>query len=130
MLIIDEKLLEIDELIDQVVSEFLKLPEVARYRQAREIFENDEVLQKKISVSRDNAEFANFRPELKALQREINLDEKVYGLRLAENDLQEILSALTETLANAISENIFIDENLPLKGGSRHDRHHRKDGTK
>ena len=96
MLIINEQLFEIDDLIDEVVKDFLELPEVAAYR----------------------------RPELAQLRKEILLNEKVYQLRIAENDLQELLSELTKDISSAISAHIFVDENLPLKGGSRHGRHH------
>ena len=36
----------------------------------------------------------------------------------------EILSALTKKIAQSISTTISIDENLPLKGGGHHARHH------
>ncbi len=128
MLIIDEKLLEIDDSIDALVAEFMKFPEVTAYLQARSAFENDEGLQKKIFDNAVKSEYAAYRPEIRQMQREINLDEKVYALRLAENDVQLLLSDLTKRLAGSISENIYVDENLPLKkGGSRHDRHHRND---
>lgn len=60
---------------------------------------------------------------MRALQKEINTNDKVYALRLAENDVQAILSDLTKAITQSISDNIYVDENLPLKGG-RHERHH------
>lgn len=126
MLIIDEKLLEIDDLIDELVVEFMGRPETKSYLKTRAVFEADAELQNKIAVIADNADFIAYRPELKQLQKEIIINDKVYALKLAENDLQGVLSALTKVIAGTISENIYIDENLPLKGGSQHDRHHRR----
>lgn len=127
MLIIDDHLLEIDEQIDELVAELMKLPQITAYKTAKADFENDEVLQKKIFDSSVKKEFAAYRPEIKKMQHEINVNEKVYALRLAENDLQEVLSSLTQKIAGSISDKIYVDENLPLRGGGRHERHHRKD---
>ena len=124
MLIINEQLFEIDDLIDEVVKDFLELPEVAAYRALKTTFEEDEDLQAKLQLLTDNQEYIAFRPELAQLRKEILLNEKVYQLRIAENDLQELLSELTKDISSAISAHIFVDENLPLKGGSRHGRHH------
>ena len=124
MLIIDEKLLEIDDLIDEVVNEFMKKDEVATYLKAKKTFLSDDTLQKKIAVITDNKAYLAYRPELKQLQKEIMTNSKVYALKLAENDVQEILSALTKKIAQSISTTITIDENLPLKGGGHHARHH------
>ncbi|MFC4653380.1 YlbF family regulator [Lactococcus nasutitermitis] len=127
MLIIDEKLLEIENSFDNLVTEIGKSSEVARYKKLRRAFLADEKLQKKIAQLNENRDFLAYRPELRELQKEIFMDEKVYQLRLAENDVQVILSNLTKKIASSISENIYVDENIPLKGGSRHDRHHRNE---
>ena len=126
MLVVDEKLLEIDAQVDVLVAEFLKKPEVAHYRQVQADFLADSDLQAQIQQAEELQDYGDFRPEIRKMQQQILQNDKVYALKLAENDLQALLSALTKTLAGAISENIFIDENLPLKGGSRHERHHRK----
>lgn len=124
MLIINEQLFEIDDLIDEVIKDFLNLPEVNAYRALKKAFEEDEDLQFKLQLLTDNQDYIAFRPELVQLRKELLLNEKVYQLRVAENDLQELLSELTKDITSAISEHIFVDENLPLKGGSRHGRHH------
>ncbi|NHI72737.1 hypothetical protein ET006_01180 [Lactococcus garvieae] len=124
MLIINEQLFEIDDLIDEVIKDFLNLPEVNAYRSLKKAFEEDEDLQSKLQLLTDNQDYIAFRPELVQLRKELLLNEKVYQLRVAENDLQELLSELTKDITSAISEHIFVDENLPLKGGSRHGRHH------
>ncbi|MDG6141977.1 YlbF family regulator [Lactococcus formosensis] len=124
MLIINEQLFEIDDLIDEVIKDFLNLPEVNAYRALKKVFEEDEDLQSKLQLLTDNQDYIAFRPELVQLRKELLLNEKVYQLRVAENDLQELLSELTKDITSAISEHIFVDENLPLKGGSRHGRHH------
>ncbi|MGO3520395.1 MAG: YlbF family regulator [Lactococcus lactis] len=125
MLIIDQNLLEIDNLLEKIMDEFLKFPEVEAYQKAKVDFMADENLQSQLKTLQDNSEYIAFRPELRALQHEINLNEKVYAFRLAENDLQQILTALTKKITNSISEQIYVDENLPLKGG-QHGRHHGK----
>ena len=107
------------------MDEFLKFPEVEAYQKAKADFMADENLQSQLKTLQDNSEYVAFRPELRALQHEINLNEKVYAFRLAENDLQQILTALTKKITNSISEQIYVDENLPLKGG-QHGRHHGK----
>lgn len=125
MLIIDQNLLEIDNLLEKIMDEFLKFPGVEAYQKAKADFMADENLQSQLKTLQDNSEYIAFRPELRALQHEINLNEKVYAFRLAENDLQQILTALTKKITNSISEQIYVDENLPLKGG-QHGRHHGK----
>ena len=125
MLIIDQNLLEIDNLLEKIMDEFLEFPEVEAYQKAKADFMADENLQSQLKTLQDNSEYTAFRPELRALQHEINLNEKVYAFRLAENDLQQILTALTKKITNSISEQIYVDENLPLKGG-QHGRHHGK----
>ena len=123
MLIIDEDLIEIDDLVENIVQAFSCFPEVEAYRHAKTKFTEDEILQKKITQLNENQKYITFRPELRALQKEINTNVKVYPLRLAENDVQAILSDLTKAITQSISDNIYVDENLPLKGG-RHERHH------
>ena len=123
MLIIDENLLEIEDLLERLVSELAHLPEVKAYRQAKSAFLADTILQEQLAQLSENSAFISYRSELKKLQREINMNEKVYALRLAENDLQGILSDLTKKITQGISEHIYVDENLPLKGG-RHGRYH------
>jgi len=123
MLIIDQNLVEIDDLLEKIMDSFLKFPEVLAYQKAKADFLMDEKLQNQLKTLNDNAQYVAFRPELKELQREVNINEKVYALRLAENDVQQILTALTKRITSSISEHIYVDENLPLKGG-RHGRHH------
>lgn len=126
MLIIDENLLRIDELIDDLVDEFVKFPEVDYYKKAKEAFEADKDLQEKLALLKENENYLPYRPELRQLQKEINLNEKVYALRLAENDLQLILSNLTEEITQAISKDIYVEKFSPLGGEGRHGRHHKK----
>ena len=125
MLIIDENLVEIDDLLEKIMDSFLEFPEIKLYQKAKADFMADETLQKQLKVLNDNSDYISFRPELETLQHEINTNEKVYALRLAENDVQEILTDLTKKITKSISEQIYVDENLPLKGG-QHGRHHGK----
>lgn len=124
MLIINENLFEIDDSIDDLVKGILALPQVAAYHKLKTEFEADQDLQDNLRLLTENQDYIAFRPELAQLKKDILLNEKVYNLRVAENDLQELLSELTKDIASAISEHIFVDENLPLKGGAHHGRHH------
>lgn len=125
MLIIDEQLLEIDQLIDQLVEDFTQTPKYSDYQAIKINFENDSQLQEKIKTLQENMDYLNFRAELKTLQKEIISHPLVYQLKLAENDLQAELNTLSKHISQTISTHIYVDENLPLKGGSRHDRHHK-----
>ena len=125
MLIIDENLVEIDDLLEKIMDSFLEFPEIKLYQKAKADFMADETLQNQLKVLNDNSDYISFLPELKTLQHEINTNEKVYALRLAENDVQQILTDLTKKITKSISEQIYVDENLPLKGG-QHGRHHGK----
>ena len=128
MLIINEELLAIDQAIEYLVSYFLKLPEVENYRLKRQKFENDRELQEqlfafqKLKDSYDTAKaYEAFRPDVRELKRQvlrmkrqIDLNEVVIGYRQAEFDLQTILANLGEEIAQAVSNQIFIDTGLPL----------------
>ena len=140
MLIINEELLVIDQAIECLVSYFLKLPEVENYRLKRQKFENDRELQEqlfafqKLKDSYDTAKaYEAFRPDVRELKRQvlrmkrqIDLNEVVIGYRQAEFDLQTILANLGEEIAQAVSDQIFIDTGLPL---APHKPHHKKGGT-
>ena len=128
MLIINEELLAIDQAIEYLVSYFLQLPEVENYRLKRQKFENDRELQEqlfafqKLKDSYDTAKaYEAFRPDVRELKRQvlrmkrqIDLNEVVIGYRQAEFDLQTILANLGEEIAQAVSNQIFIDTGLPL----------------
>ncbi|EEK10836.1 YlbF family regulator [Streptococcus salivarius] len=140
MLIINEELLVIDQAIDSLVSHFLMLPEVDAYRLSRQQFENDKELQKQLFAfqelkdSYDTAKaYEAFRPDVRELKcqvlrmkRQIDLNEVVIGYRQAEFDLQTILANLGEEIAQAVSDQIFIDTGLPL---APHKPHHKKGDT-
>ena len=74
-----------------------------------------------------------FRPDVRELKRQvlrmkrqIDLNEVVIGYRQAEFDLQTILANLGEEIAQAVSDQIFIDTGLPL---APHKPHHKKGDT-
>ena len=140
MLIINKELLAIDQAIDSLVSHFQMLPEVDAYRLSRQQFENDRELQEQLFAfqelkdSYDTAkEYEAFRPDVRELKRQvlrmkrqIDLNEVVIGYRQAEFDLQTILANLGEEIAQAVSDQIFIDSGLPL---APHKPHHKKGDT-
>ena len=113
----------IDQAIECLVSYFLKLPEVENYRLKHQKFENDRELQEQLFAfqelkdSYDTAkEYEAFRPDVRELKRQvlrmkrqIDLNEVVIGYRQAEFDLQTILANLGEEIAQAVSDQIFID---------------------
>ena len=133
MLIINEELLAIDQAIEYLVSYFLKLPEVENYRLKRQKFEQLFAFQK-LKDSYDTAKaYEAFRPDVRELKRQvlrmkrqIDLNEVVIGYRQAEFDLQTILANLGEEIAQAVSNQIFIDTGLPL---APHKPHHKKGDT-
>lgn len=122
MLRIDERLLEFDVLVDELVDELLSSEETDNYRKRRIDFVGDADLQEELMTLNENLEWVNYRPELRELKKEIILNEKVYQLRLAENDLQELLSSITKSLVQELSVHVPIDENLVLRGGNHHQR--------
>jgi len=140
MLIINEELLAIDQAIECLVSYFLKLPEVENYRLKRQKFENDRELQGQLFAFQELKdsyeevkEYAAFRPDVRELKRQmlrmkrqIDLNEVVVSYRQAEFDLQTILATLGEDIAQAVSDQIFIDTGLPL---TPHKPHHKKGDT-
>lgn len=140
MLIINEELLAIDQAIDSLVLHFLRLPEVENYRLKRQKFENARELQElllefqELKDSYDTVkEYEAFRPDVRELKRQvlrmkrqIDLHEVIIGYRQAEFDLQTILANLGEEIAQAVSDQIFIDSGLPL---APHKPHHKKGDT-
>ena len=140
MLIINEELLAIDQAIDSLVSHFQMLPEVDAYRLSRQQFENDRELQEQLFAFQelkdcyDTAKaYEAIRPDVRELKRrvlrmkrQIDLNEVVIGYRQAEFDLQIILANLGEEIAQAVSDQIFIDTGLPL---APHKPHHKKGDT-
>lgn len=140
MLIINEELLAIDQAIDSLVLHLLRLPEVDNYRLKRQKFENARELQElvlefqELKESYDKAkEYEAFRPDVRELKRQvlrmkrqIDLNEVVIGYRQAEFDLQTILASLGEEVAQAVSDQIFMDTGLPF---APHKPHHKKGAT-
>lgn len=124
MLIIDEKIIKLDELADQLASQFVQLAVAKAYRSKKKAFESDDVLQQKTKNLAENMAFIKFRPEIKALQKELLMNDVIYELKLAENDVQSSLSDLVKKIASVISADIPVDEQLPLKKGGHHGKHH------
>lgn len=124
MLIIDEKIIQLDGLADQVVSTFMTLDVVTDFKAKQAAFASDTEVQKQLQTLEENKAFINFRPELRTLQRDVLMTDSIYQLKIAENDIQTALSALARKLAGVISDSIEVDENLPFKKGGHHGRHH------
>lgn len=124
MLIVNEDLMDLEDLTGKLTSEILLNPVFDRYKAAKLAVKNDNELQKKLSNLTENEEYVAFRPELRQLQKEVLMNEKIYALKIAENDVQEFLSDLTKKLVKSISEHIEVDENLPFSKGGKHGKHH------
>ncbi|KGR72375.1 YlbF family regulator [Streptococcus phocae subsp. salmonis] len=128
MLVIDENLMGIEELIDHLIEDLKRTSQYQSYITAKCAFEKDEILQKQLVtfqalVEEHEAmkECLGCRPEGKALRQEflrqkkqIDLHPLVIDLRLAQVDLQTILADITQEIASAVSQDIFVDTDLPL----------------
>lgn len=128
MLIIDEELLAIDQAIDSLILHFLGLPEVEDYRLKRQKFEKDRGLQKQLlefqelrEIYEEAQKYEAYRSDVRDLKRQIlrikrqiDLNEVVIAYRQAELDLQTIMASLGKDLAQAVSDQIFMDTGLPL----------------
>ena len=124
MLIIDEKIIKLDELADKLASQFTELAVVEAFRSKQNAFEADDALQNKIKILEENLAYIRYRPEIKALQKELLMSDVIYELKVAENDVQKSLSDLAKKIAEVISADIPVDEHLPLKKGGHHGKHH------
>ena len=116
------------------------MPEVENYRLKQQRFKNARELQElllefqELKESYDKAKgYEAFRADVRDLKRQvlrmkrqIDLNEVVIGYRQAEFDLQTILANLGEEIAQAVSDQIFIDTGLPL---APHKPHHKKGDT-
>ncbi|MCL2681527.1 MAG: YlbF family regulator [Streptococcaceae bacterium] len=120
MLVINDELFQIEDSITYTVERLVETSEFEFYWIAKKKFDEDIELQEKIKILDKNKNFIEFRPELEQLQKDIIFNEKVYQLRIAENDVQTLLSEITKNISHALSKNINIDENLPIKKGGHH----------
>ncbi|MCI5870795.1 YlbF family regulator [Streptococcus sp.] len=137
MLEINQELIEIDDAIDALVASILETKEVKNYKKVKTRFQENTSLQEKLQLfSTLNQDFENqkaylpYREDLKVLKKEwllqkrqLDLDPLVQEMRQAEHDLQVLLSTVSHYLAKSVSEDIFVDEALPL---SPHRRPHAK----
>ncbi|MBM7636196.1 YlbF family regulator [Streptococcus saliviloxodontae] len=128
MLIIDESLIELEDAADNLVSSFLKLPIVQTYLIALAEFEENDILQDQISQFvtlkesfEENEAYLAYRPEIRELKRKmlkqkrlIDTNPLVLSLRESQLAVQKELSNLAESLAQSVSEDIFVDRALPF----------------
>ena len=124
MLIIDEKIIELDDLADQVVAAFMSLAVVTDFKVRKLAFESDAELQQKLQTLEENRAYITYRPEIRVLQQEILMTDTIYQLKIAENDVPSVLSELAKAISGVISDAIVVDENVPLKKGGHHGKHH------
>lgn len=128
MLIINDQLVAIDEAIDQLVAQIVQLEVAGAYKKAKQDFLADQELQTDILYFQNlkenydkMKEFANFRPEVSKMRRElfeqkrrIDLNDNLIHLRQCEVELQKLLAQLTKELSQAVSADIFVDTGLPF----------------
>lgn len=128
MLIINDQLVAIDEAIDQLVAQIVQLEVAGAYKKAKQEFLADQELQTDILYFQNlkenydkMKEFANFRPEVSKMRRElfeqkrrIDLNDNLIHLRQCEVELQKLLAQLTKELSQAVSADIFVDTGLPF----------------
>ncbi|MFZ2476100.1 MAG: hypothetical protein WAW58_03035, partial [Lactococcus raffinolactis] len=96
MLIIDEKIIELDDLADQVAAAFMSLAVVTDFKARKLAFESDAELQQKLQTLEENRAYITYRPEIRVLQQEILMTDTIYQLKIAENDVQSVLSELAK----------------------------------
>lgn len=128
MLVISEEFIAMEEAIDQLVACLKKVPQYQDYAEAKAAVEADGNLQVEMSRFQDikkrydaSKALQEFRPEVRQLRREMLLQKRtldchplVVSMRLAQMDLQEILANISEEIAGAVSDSIFVDTGLPL----------------
>ncbi|MGT2935124.1 YlbF family regulator [Streptococcus castoreus] len=128
MLIISDELIAIEEAIDQLVLDLKKTHQYKRYVSAKQAIEDDLELQADILSFQElkqeydaKEELLSFRPEVKRWRRELLVQKRqidchplVVTLRLAQVDFQTILADISEEIASAVSQVIFVDTGLPL----------------
>lgn len=123
MLVISEEFIAMEEAIDQLVACLKKVPQYQAYAEAKAAVEADGNLQVEMSRFQDikkrydaSKALQEFRPEVRQLRREMLLQKRtldchplVVSMRLAQMDLQEILANISEEIAGAVSDSIFVD---------------------
>lgn len=135
MLVISEEFIAIEEAVDQLVADLKKMPQYKAYAEAKAAVEADMSLQvemrkfQNIKQSYAASETLQaYRPEVRQLRREMLAQKRsldchplVVAMRLAQVDFQVILANISEEIAGAVSESIFVDTGLPL--ASKRPRH-------
>ncbi len=135
MLVISEEFIAIEEAVDQLVADLKEMPQYKAYAEAKAAVEADMSLQvemrkfQNIKQSYAASETLQaYRPEVRQLRREMLAQKRsldchplVVAMRLAQVDFQVILANISEEIAGAVSESIFVDTGLPL--ASKRPRH-------
>ncbi|MDN5396557.1 MAG: hypothetical protein L0G05_08520, partial [Chryseobacterium sp.] len=103
---------------------FMSLAVVTDFKARKLAFESDAELQQKLQTLEENRAYITYRPEIRVLQQEILMTDTIYQLKIAENDVQSVLSELAKAISGVISDAIVVDENVPLKKGGHHGKHH------
>jgi cell fate (sporulation/competence/biofilm development) regulator YlbF (YheA/YmcA/DUF963 family) len=124
MLIINDALFEMEDMADKISDVIRDSKEMRALEEARAALENDLDLQGMLRTLEDNADYIAFRPELREMQKSVLTNPKVYAVKLAENDLQALLTDVTKRLAGRISKEIFVPDHTPLGNNNPHHRKH------
>ena len=128
MLKIDEELMQIDDQIMRLVKALKQTSEYRTYHEVKQAIERDEHLQEQVSLFEEKKEayellepYRHYLPEAREakrqlfrLKRELDLYPLVRRLRQVENALQELLAQVSQVLAEAVDEDIFVETGLPF----------------
>jgi cell fate (sporulation/competence/biofilm development) regulator YlbF (YheA/YmcA/DUF963 family) len=124
MLIINDALFEMEDLATQIANEIRISKEMQALEAAKADLEADADLQRSLATLAENADYLAYRPELRDMQKAVLTNPKVYAAKLAENDLQALLTDVTKQLAGKISPEIFVPDHTPLGNNNPHHRKH------
>jgi len=119
---------------DVLSSMILNSEPVRKYQKARQAVYGDRVLVEKIAAFNrmkeqyeDVQRFGKYHPdyykimkEIRKQKRELDLNEKVADLKLAENELQDMLDEISLILAKAVSEAVKVPVSNPFFETSCH----------
>lgn len=113
---------------DALSSMILNSEPVRNYQQAHHAVYSDRVLVEKIAAFNrmkvqyeDVQRFGKYHPdyhtimkEIRKLKRELDLDEKVANLKLAENELQDMLDEISLIIGKSVSEAVKVPVSNPF----------------
>lgn len=113
---------------DELTRMILSSEQVAHYHKAYEVvYTNDELTKKIAAFNRmkeqyaDVQRFGKYHPDyhhvmkqIRVMKRELDLDERIATLRLAENEVQDLLDEISLLLGKTVSEAVKVPVDNPF----------------